>query len=78
MIDGEGADLIKRSNVGLTCPAGNADGLANIVLELSSMSQNTLIAMGKRGPEVMLSEFDRTHLMDRLENWLLELQEQHI
>lgn len=78
MIDGEGADLIERSSVGLTCRAGNADGLANIILELSSMSQNTLIAMGKRGSEIMSSEFDRTHLIDRLENWLLELHEQHI
>lgn len=76
MIDGEGADLIERSKVGLTCPAGDALGLAKIVLEISSMPKATLISMGKKGPEVLMREFDRTHLIDSLENWLLELKRQ--
>jgi colanic acid biosynthesis glycosyl transferase WcaI len=74
MLNGEGADLINRSEVGLTCHAGDAVGLANIVLEISAMPKQSLIEMGKRGPETIIREFDRTQLINRLENWFQELQ----
>lgn len=75
MLNGEGADLIDRSGAGCTCPAGDAAGLAKIVLEMSKMPKDTLHAMGKKGKDAMAREFDRTQLIDQLEKWLLELKQ---
>lgn len=75
MLDGEGADLIHRSGAGLTCQAGDAAGLAKMVLEMSEMPKAQREAMGDRGKEIMSREFDRTHLIDQLEQWLLELKQ---
>ena len=74
MLNGEGSDLINRSGVGLTCHAGDAVGLANIVLEISAMPKQSLVEMGKRGPETLNREFDRTQLINRLESWFHEIQ----
>ena len=78
MLNGEGADLINRSGVGLTCHAGDAIGLAKIVLEISEMPKHSLIEMGKRGPETITRQFDRTQLINRLENWFQDLQKKGI
>jgi colanic acid biosynthesis glycosyl transferase WcaI len=75
MLNGEGADLIERSGAGCTCPAGDAAGLAKIVLEMSKMSKDTLDAMGKKGKDAMAREFDRIQLIDQLEKWLLEFKQ---
>ncbi len=73
MLDGEGANLIEYSGAGLKCNAGDAAGLARIVLEMANMTEDARISMGKRGIEIIAREFERTHLMDCLETWLLDL-----
>lgn len=73
MLNGEGANLINSSKIGFTCNAGDADGLAKIVLNISSMPKYSLIEMGKRGPKTIRSEFNRTQLIDRLEKWIQDL-----
>ena len=74
MLNGEGADVIKNSKAGLTCDAGDSRGLANIVEVMSRMSKNDLELMGKNGLKTSKNEFDRENLMDRLENWVINLK----
>lgn len=74
MLNGEGAELINHSRSGFTCAAGDDQGLSEIVLQLSEMPEQERKAMGARGREVIAREFDRTHLIDTLENWLLTLE----
>jgi colanic acid biosynthesis glycosyl transferase WcaI len=74
MLDGEGADLVERSGVGLVSPAGNATALAQNVLNMSEMSIDLRLLMGVNGRQAMVREFDRDKLINKLEAWLLELQ----
>lgn len=74
MLDGEGADLVERSGVGLVSPAGNSAALAQNVLNMSNMSKDSRSSIGVNGRDVMLREFDRDKLINKLESWLLELQ----
>ena len=71
MLNGEGAELVRRSNAGLTCAAGDHTGLASAALQLSRMSAAERAAMGERGRAVCAEEFDRATLIRRLEHYLL-------
>lgn len=70
MLDGEGARIVEESGAGLTCPAGDADGLANQALKLAAMSKLERKTMGQCGRDYYKMNFDRTHLIDQLEAWL--------
>ena len=74
MLNGEGADLIKSSGAGLTCAAGDADGLTRAVLHMAEMPETARRLMGERGKEVMAREFDRTRLINALELWLSDMR----
>ena len=72
MLDGEGARVIEESGAGLTCAAGDADGLARAVLALAALSVEERTAMGRRGANYAKREFDREELIWRLETALAE------
>ncbi len=74
MLNGEGADVVKRYECGLTCSAGDADGLAAAVLRLARMPVDERARMGHNARRGSEQEFDRTRLISQLEAWLLELQ----
>ena len=74
MLNGEGAELVRNSQSGLTCAAGDHAGLAAAVLKLSEMTNEQLAAMARNGLKVSESEFDRKALMDQLEGWLEKLK----
>ncbi len=67
MIDGEAARVIQESQAGLTCTSGDAEGLASVVREMSSMSREALLDMGNSGRQYYQNEFDKDKLFDRLE-----------
>lgn len=67
MLDGEGARVIKDSNAGLVCAAGNLGGLASAVLELFAMSVDQRKQLGVNGRHYAQKEFGRGLLMDQLE-----------
>jgi colanic acid biosynthesis glycosyl transferase WcaI len=73
MLDGEGAGLLHDAGAGLTCPAGDAAGLANAVVRLSEMSAVERAEMGRKGLGLYEQEFERSMLLDRLETWLLQM-----
>lgn len=72
-LNGEGADVVRSANAGFTCAAGNADGLAGIVLKMAKLPSNERLAMGKNGLEYSSREFDRRMIVDKAEKYLSEL-----
>ncbi len=70
MLDGEGARIVRESGAGLTCPAGDAEGLAAQVLNLAAMPDAERRVMGLKGRKYYEANFDRTRLFDQLETWL--------
>ena len=74
MLNGEGADIVRRARAGLTCPAGDHEALAGAVLKLYRMSAEERRVMGVNGVEMGALEFSRDKLIDQLEAWLANLQ----
>jgi colanic acid biosynthesis glycosyl transferase WcaI len=72
MLDGEGAAVIRDAQAGLTCDAGDGDGLAQAVLALVAMQTAERKQMGLNGREYAQKEFGRTRLMNSLEDFLAE------
>jgi len=74
-LNGEGARMIEQSGCGLTCPAGDAGGLAEAVMELFRMPRQERERMGARGRAYFLEHFERDRLLDQLEGWMAEVAE---
>ena len=74
MLNGEGAEVVRSSRAGLTCPAGDHAGLAAAVLKLSQMTHEEHDAMGRNGRDASVREFDRDTLISQLEEWLETLR----
>lgn len=70
MLNGEGADIIKKAQAGLTCPAGNSQQLAETVLKLSHMPLDKRQCMGNNGKILNETTFSRERLISQLEEWL--------
>jgi colanic acid biosynthesis glycosyl transferase WcaI len=69
-LNGEGAEVIRQADAGLTCPAGDASALAKIVLEMSELSLTHRQAMGNNALRFSEQEFDRNKVIDLLEKYL--------
>jgi len=69
-LDGEGADIIRRSGGGLSAAAGDAAALAQAVRSLHAMSAEERQAMGARGRAYYEQNFEREMLLERLEGWM--------
>jgi len=74
MLDGEGAQVVEQGAAGLTCAAGDAEGLAGAVLALAAMPEPERRAMGQRARALAAAEFDRTGQIDKLERLLTDLK----
>ena len=72
-LDGEGARIIDASGAGLACAADDAQGLADTVLKLYKMSAGERRDMGEMGYRYYELHFNRTQLLNQLENWLTEV-----
>lgn len=75
VLNGEGADVVARAGAGVTCRAGDSEGLAAAVLRLASLPEPEIRAMGHNAHKVSAAEFDRTFLMTWLEQRLDELRQ---
>ena len=69
-LNGEGADVVRRGNAGLTCSAGDAQGLANAVLSLTHLSDEERRNMGQRALNLSQQEFDRDTIISQVEQVL--------
>lgn len=72
-LDGEGSSLVRDAHAGLTCPAEDADALADIVLAMYRMPQTQREEMGQSGLRYYKANFDRDMLISQLESWMLEV-----
>ena len=72
-LNGEGAAVIQEAKAGLTCRAGDANGLAEIVIKMSKMSMRDREIMGTNGFEFSKREFDRKITIDMAEAHLMRL-----
>jgi glycosyltransferase involved in cell wall biosynthesis len=66
MLDGEGADVIKRAGAGMVCPAGDSAALAQTIERFDETSPEERLQMGKQGHAYAKAEFDRNTLVTRL------------
>jgi colanic acid biosynthesis glycosyl transferase WcaI len=72
-LNGEGADVVRSAKAGFSCPAGHAEGLAQIVLKMSDLPLNERQVMGKNGLEYSRREFDRRMTVDLAEKYFSDL-----
>ena len=70
MLNGEGADIIKKASCGAVVNAGNARGLADEVLRISKLDKEALESMGQSGFSYYASNFDKDHCITNLCNIL--------
>jgi glycosyltransferase involved in cell wall biosynthesis len=77
MLDGEGADVIKRAQAGLVCPAGDGAALAATVERLAALPSETRERMGANGQAFARAEFDRSTQVRRLLSLLEEARQLH-
>ena len=71
-LDGEGRRIVEESGAGLTCPAGDAKGLALIVSKMLHMPADERLRLGEKGREYCKKHFSRGLLMSQLEIWMNE------
>jgi len=68
MIDGEASKIIEEANAGLTCPSESPELLAENIEKLNSLNQNELDKLGQNALNYYNNEFERTMLMDKMED----------
>jgi len=75
-LDGEGARVIRESGAGIVAAAEDAQALAQAVLNLYRMSPAERCRMGKHGEAYFKANFDRAMLIDKLENWIVDVKKE--
>ena len=73
MLNGEGAEIVRGSGAGLSCPAGDGMALASVVKQMVAMDSVDRYEMSNRALAVSKQEFDRESLISRLLSWFDEL-----
>jgi len=72
-LDGEGAKVIDESGAGFVVASGDAQGLADAVLKMSTMSDAVRQDMGDAALAYYKNHFDREQLVDQLDGWMQEM-----
>lgn len=72
MLNGEGAELVRDSNCGVTVPAGDSSALAKSLTDLSKMTSQQIELMGKNSRKHFEKNFMMSSCMDNLERILNE------
>ncbi|RSD26966.1 glycosyltransferase family 4 protein [Mesobacillus subterraneus] len=65
--DGETKHIIEESNSGLSSPAGNAEKLADIIIDLSKKSKMELKQLGNNARVYYAEHFDKEELLNRMD-----------
>jgi len=67
-LNGEGARVVLEAKAGLSCPAENAEALAQTVLKFYQMPVAEREAMGKNGFEYFKAHFDESLVISQIES----------
>ncbi len=70
MLNGEGAEIIRRSGAGIYSPAGDGFALAGAVMHMANMNIEMRLKMGRAGLAFSEEEFNRNALISKLLLWL--------
>ena len=73
MLNGEGASVIKESNSGYVCPAGDYKGLAKLIIKMSYLNKEEKNKLGKNGIYFAKKEFNKSLLLNNLQKLLEEI-----
>lgn len=65
---GEGARIIEESGAGFSCPPGNPEALAQLVLKMYHMDDTERRAMGLKGRKYFENNFERSKLINQLDS----------
>lgn len=68
MINGEGREVIKESDCGWSVPAGDSNGLAELLLQLSTENKEILDRKGANGKAFSEKHYNLKTCIDNLEN----------
>jgi len=71
--DGEVCEIVRSSGSGFCSPAGDPEGLASVIIEMSNLPKERLQEMGIRALDYYEKNFDKSKLLDRMDE-LLKLQ----
>jgi glycosyltransferase involved in cell wall biosynthesis len=75
-LDGEGGRIVRESGAGIAVAAEDPDALAQSVLRMYEMPEAERREMGLRGRRYFEAHFERRMLLERLEQWILNLTRQ--
>lgn len=70
MLNGEGAKIITDSGAGLSTPAGDSSALVSAVRVFLNLTAEQRFDMGQKGLDFSNQEFNKKHLISKLENIL--------
>lgn len=73
MLTGEGSRIIEEAQCGLTANSGDYALLAENIEEMASYSSSRLARLSENASSYARREFDRDHLISKLENWFHEV-----
>lgn len=73
MLNGEGAEIIRRSGAGIATPAGDGFALAAAIIQMANMNVDERLKMGRAGLAISEEEFNREALISKLISWFDEL-----
>ena len=65
-LSGEGDEIIKDANCGITCPCGSPYKLADAIIELINLPLESRIQSGKNGRQYYIENYRHEIFMDRL------------
>ena len=68
MLNGEGGEVIKSAKCGWNVKAGDSVGLAELVIKLSNMDKQELIAKGRNGKKYYDNFFTKGKCLKKLDD----------
>ena len=76
--DGEIQQVIQEANAGFCCNAGDYKALADIIMQISSMSKEALKEIGKNARQYFESHFEKEKLLDDFEADLMKVGNNYV
>ena len=67
VLNGEGADVVKEANCGWSLPAGDAEGFAKLVIELSRLEKKALKEKGLNAAKYYEEHFEKGRCLAKLD-----------
>ena len=74
MLDGEGQEVIRKSNSGYVCGAGDYRELGNLIIKMSKLKKVERKKLGLNGIEFCNKEFNKDNLLIKLQKILIDMQ----